>query len=241
MSVAPAAITNGSSAGMSSVRAPVAVVAGGGHHDDALAPQALDRPGQHVGPVVLAGHAEREVDDADVVAGRVVVAVDPLEGREHTREVRLAVGAGDLEADQARARGHAAEAGDAIAAGDQAREVRAVAERVEVAQVTVVALGREVRAVDHAARLGEAADRDHARVDEGDVDTTTIRVVDAGQPRTAGDPARRAAHLVVGSRRHREQEDGREGHPEGREAGGLRLAPAVPADPIANRHSVPSI
>ena len=191
VSVAPAAITNGSAAGMSSRLASLpllpaaATTAMPSRHSCSTAHA---RTSLRVAAAVL--DAEREVDDADVEPVRVAVAVDPLERGEHAGEAGLAVGAGDLDADQARARRHAGEAGERVAAGDQAGDVRAVAEGVERGEPPVAALVREVGAVDHAAGLGEPADRDHAGVDQRDVDAVAVSGarLDAGAP---GDPLHR--------------------------------------------------
>ena len=204
-------------------------------------PELLDRPRQHVGAVVLRHDAEREVDDADVVAVAIVVAADPVQRREHAGEIGAAVGTGDLEAHHARRRCDAREARGRVAPGDQAREVRAMAERVEVAQVAVAALGREVRAVDQAARLGQATDRDDARVDQRDVDAAAVGCGEPGDAAAAGNELHRLAHLAVRPSRGREQQRDERNTEDGRQAHRPRPASSVPADPVANRQSVPFI
>ena len=220
--------------------ASLAVVAGCGHDDDALAPQLLDRPGQHVVPVVAAVlDAEREVDDADIEPVGVPVVADPLERVEHLREARLAVGAGDLEADDTRARGHAGEAGERVAAGDQAGQVGAVAERVELGEPRVAPLGREVGSVHDPAGLRRG--RRPGTTPESISATSTP--VPSGAP--AMSPRRRrsaasslsspmsAARAEAGSRSAIASE------PEGCHPGRLRPASSVPADPVANGQALP--
>ncbi len=105
---------------------------------------------------------------------------DPVDRRDDLRDVGGAVGVRDLDADDARVRGHAEEVVAAsagllgvharVAAGDDARHVRAVTERVEVAGRLVLRLGGEVRAVEDLALAGQALHRRHAGVDDRDVD-----------------------------------------------------------------------
>ena len=71
-------------------------------------------------------------------------------------------------------------AGLGIGARDHARHVRAVAERVEPAQVGVVGVLGEVGAADELAGAVEGGDAEHAGVDQRDVDART------GEPAALG-------------------------------------------------------
>ena len=82
----------------------------------------------------------------------VAVAAHPVERQQHAHEAREAVGAGDLDADEPRAGRDALVAGVGIVARDHAGHVRAVAERVEAAQVGVVGVAGEVGAAHQLAR-----------------------------------------------------------------------------------------
>ena len=159
----------------------VALVAGGGHDEDAGAPGLLDREGERVhGGALRAVGAVGEEQDAHVEVPVVAVLHDPIDRGDHLRHVDAAVGGADLEAQDPRVGGHAEEvrrvarvgAGDGVAAaaGDDAGEERAVAVRVEVPHVRVLRLEAEVGPVDDLARRREALHRDHARVDDRDVD-----------------------------------------------------------------------
>ena len=109
----------------------------------------------------------------------VLVLHDPVDRGEHPRHVGLTDRVGDLDADDLRVRRHAEEVGAvaradgirfAVKPGDDPGHVRAVTERVEVAERAVAALGGEVRTVDDLAGGAQAIDRRHAEVDERDAD-----------------------------------------------------------------------
>ncbi|GAB3868624.1 hypothetical protein GCM10027610_126180 [Dactylosporangium cerinum] len=102
---------------------------------------------------------------------------DPVDAGDHLRDVHGAAGRADLDRGQLRLGGDAAEAGGGVVADDDAGEMRAVAERVEVAQVGRLGLEREVRAVDDL-RRGQAGHVDDAGVDERDADPAAVAAAD---------------------------------------------------------------
>ena len=124
--------------------------------------------------------AEGEVEDADVQAVVGAVLDRPLDAGDHLGDVAVALGVGHLDAHDPRVRGHAHEvlavprvgAGrrGGVAAADDPGHVGAVAEAVEAAEVRVERVQREVGPDDHLPRSGEAVDRRHPGVDQGDVD-----------------------------------------------------------------------
>ncbi len=97
------------------------------------------------------------------------MVADPVERHQDADEAGHAVGVGDLDAHEARARGDPAVAALGVGAGDHAGHVRAVAERVEPAPVRIPGVVGEVGAADELARAVERADPEHAGVDQGDV------------------------------------------------------------------------
>ena len=167
---------------------------------DAAAPQLLGGVRQrlaHVGAARV--DAEGEVQHADPEPVRVAVAAHPVERHQNAHEAGDAVGAGDLDADEARARRDALVAGRGVVARDHAGHVRAVAERVEAAQVAVVGVLGEVGAADELARAVERRDAEHARVDQRDVDAGAGEVAaQAGGRADQVDRGARPGGRVVG-------------------------------------------
>ena len=109
----------------------LAHVAGGGHDDDAGTHRALNRQHQRIiQKAVRARTAQREVDDANVVA--FAIANCPFDGANDVRDDARTVGAKHFQIDQACAWSHADVADNIVdraaiaAAGHNARDVRAV-------------------------------------------------------------------------------------------------------------------
>ena len=158
-----------------------ALVAAGDDHDDARLPGVLDRVGQRVearrlGRVGAVG----EVQHPDREAGVVGVLHHPVDRGDHLGHVAAAVAGGHLERDQPGVRRDPGEPSGGrrgvlragrhhVAAGDDRGQVGAVAEAVQVPQVRLRRLQRQVRAVDHVA-AGQPGDRGDPAVDQGDVD-----------------------------------------------------------------------
>ena len=205
----------------------VGLVAGGGDDGDAAAPQLLGGVGErlaHVGAARV--HAEREVQHADPQAVGVPVAAHPVERHEHADEAGDAVGAGDLDADEPGPGRDALVAGLGIGGGDDARHVRAVAERVEAAQVGVERVLGEVGAAHELARAVERRDAEHAGVDQGDVDAGAGEALgDAGGGADQVGRGASAGRAVVGGGL-----DGRDGVDHRVLAGGDRV--------LAARHGI---
>ena len=137
-------------------------------------PGLLDRERERVDRVGLRRvRAVGEVEDADVHAGVVRVLDDPVDRRDHLRDVGAAVGRGDLDADDARVRGHAAvgRRGRVGVGRGQRRVAPAIRPAMNVPwpyvsrsrQVRRLRLEREVGAVDDLVRRAEALDRGRRR------------------------------------------------------------------------------
>ena len=166
VSVAPTAITNGSAAGRSSALRARRRCCRRRRRRRCRPSTAARRPRRagRGGSRPRVADAEREVEHADVEAGLVAVLAAPSRCAARTcAEAGDAVGARDLDADDARAGRDALEAGERVVAGDHARDVRAVAEGVQAGELAVAALEREVGAVHERARAAEAAERRRRR------------------------------------------------------------------------------
>ena len=101
------------------------------------------------------------------------------------------------DADEARCRSRCAAGRAGVAAGDDAGHVRAVPEGVEVAQVRLLRLERQVRAVHDLVRRGEPSTGSDAGVDQRDVDAL------AGEARSSRTSWRRSVGRHWSCRRPR--------------------------------------
>jgi hypothetical protein len=137
----------------------VTSVAGRSHDHDPSIPRLFDGKGQRVDPEPLRRvRTVRDVENSDVHAIVIAVLDDPVDRRDHLRDVRSSVGGRNLDAHDARIWGHAAVGGrgclrvrggePGIPTGDEAGHERAVAEGVEVGQVGRLGLERQVGPVD---------------------------------------------------------------------------------------------
>ena len=165
-STAPTVITNGSSPGL--LIAPGPAVPRRDHDGDPGGPGALHGGVQRIERVRLdAVGSEREVQHLDPVLR--AMRDDPLERRDHDRDVGRPVRAGDLQRDELRAGGDPAPlaVGGGAVPGDHAREVRPVS-----VLVVAGAAGREVHSGDDA--LAEVLDLCDPGVDHRDRDAAPV-------------------------------------------------------------------
>ena len=111
----------------------------------------------------------------------------PIDRRDHLRDIGSSAAIRNLERHDPRARRDPHETGRLapvvratrrrVTPGDDAGHVRAVAERVEVAQVVLLGLEGQVGAVHELVRGVESLDRRDARVDHCDVDAPPVVAV----------------------------------------------------------------
>ena len=191
----------------------VSAVAGRRDDDDAGFPRLLDGEGQGVDPVPLRRvRAVGQVEDADVQAVVIAVLDDPVDRRDDLRDVRPAVGRGDLDAHDVRVGSHPAvgrrgcsrvRGGEgAVPTGDQAGHERSVAVGVEVGQIGRLGLACRIQSLD----------RGDAGVDQRDADP--LARVTSGPPRLRARVVGREGHGVDIARRvvvARSDDGGREG------------------------------
>ena len=108
----------------------------------------------------------------------VAVLHGPVDGGDHLRHINGAVGRANLDVDDVRSRGDAAEATPrTVVAGDDAGHVRAVPVRIEVTQGLGLGVEGKIGAVDDLARPVESGNRRNTGIDEGDPDSRAVNTV----------------------------------------------------------------